>query len=134
MLKKELPVFIIVGLLTVLVDFLVYRLLVIFDIANVDLAKAIGFVAGTVFAYFANRFWTFSHKEHAPGSPWKFVVLYGCSLVVNVWVNAGALNVFGQRTGAVQIAFLIATAVSASLNFLGMKFFVFRSATTSGIG
>lgn len=75
MLKKELPVFIIVGLLTVLVDFLVYRLLVIFDIANVDLAKAIGFVAGTVFAYFANRFWTFSHKEHARevhGSSWSF--------------------------------------------------------------
>ena len=41
--------------------------------------------------------------------------------------------VFGQRAGAVQMAFLMATGVSASLNFLGMKFFVFRPATTSGI-
>lgn len=133
MIKRELPIFIVVGLLTVLVDFVFYRGFVLLDLADVDIAKALGFVAGTIFAYFANKLWTFNHKEHAPGSAWKFAILYACTLIVNVLVNALVLNALSQVTGGIQIAFLIATAVSASLNFLGMKFLVFKSAATSGI-
>ena len=128
MIKRELGIFLIVGSLTVLVDYLVYRGVIWI---GVDLAKGIGFLTGTLFAFIANRFWTFGHKSHAPGSAWRFIFLYLSTLLVNVAVNALALKVMTDTMTAVRLAFLIATGVSASLNFLGMKFFVFKSRSTS---
>ncbi|PRC93971.1 GtrA family protein [Solimicrobium silvestre] len=133
MIKRELGIFLIVGSLTVLVDFGAYRSLVWLEVAGVDMAKAIGFLAGTVFAYFANRFWTFGHKSHASGSLWRFVILYGITLGANVLVNSLALKLFADATDAVHLAFLLATGVSATLNFLGMKLFVFKPRATSGL-
>jgi len=76
MIKRELGVFLVVGSLTVLFDFMTYRGLVWTSWLGIDLAKALGFLAGTLFAYFANRLWTFGHQEHAPGSSWRFALLY----------------------------------------------------------
>jgi putative flippase GtrA len=127
MIKRELAVFLVVGSLTVLIDFLTYRSLVWTGWMNINLAKAIGFLTGTLFAYFANRVWTFGHQEHAPGSVWRFVLLYAITLSANVLVNAGCLALLSPLSIAVQVAFLIATGVSAVLNFLGMKLFVFKA-------
>jgi putative flippase GtrA len=131
MIKREFGVFLVVGSLTVLLDFLTYRGLVWTGWFSVDLAKALGFLAGTLFAYFANRVWTFGHQEHAPGSVWRFALLYTITLSANVLVNAGCLALFSAMSFAVQAAFLVATGVSAVLNFLGMKLFVFRASPLS---
>lgn len=127
MIKRELGVFLVVGSLTVLFDFMTYRGLVWTSWLGIDLAKALGFLAGTLFAYFANRLWTFGHQEHAPGSSWRFALLYMSTLTTNVLVNAGCLALFNASSLAIQAAFLIATGISAVLNFLGMKLFVFKA-------
>ena len=88
MIKRELAIFLIVGTLTVMIDFLTYRGLVWAQLLGVDSAKGLGFLTGTVFAYFANRFWTFGHKAHAVGSAWRFIILYSLTLVANVQVNS----------------------------------------------
>jgi len=126
MMKRELAIFLIVGASTVLVDFMSYRGLIQFQVMEVDMAKATGFLVGTLFAYFANRFWTFGHKSHAPGSAWRFAVLYASTLGANVITNALALKLLAGTAVALELAFLLATGVSASLNFLGMKLFVFK--------
>jgi putative flippase GtrA len=133
MIKRELGIFLVVGTLTVLVDFLTYRGFVWSQLLNVDVAKAVGFITGTVFAYFANRFWTFGHKPHAAGSVWRFALLYAVTLIANVEINALALEKLAGSLSVVQVAFLIATGISATMNFLGMKLFVFKaiSATES---
>ena len=131
MIKRELVIFLIVGASTVLVDFITYRGLIEFQVMEVDMAKATGFLVGTCFAYFANRFWTFGHNSHAPGSAWRFLVLYASTLGANVIVNAFSLKLFADTAAAFQLAFLLATGVSACLNFLGMKFIVFKSIPTS---
>ena len=133
MTRREIAIFLVVGTLTVLVDFLTYRSLVWADLAGVEVAKAVGFIAGTIFAYFANRLWTFGHKTHAAGSAWRFAFLYAATLGVNVSVNSLALMLLADFVSAVQAAFLLATGVSACLNFLGMKLFVFRSASVQEI-
>ncbi len=131
MIKRELGIFLIVGSLTVLVDFCTYRGMIWLNmVADVDTAKAVGFLAGTAFAYFANRFWTFGHNQ-VSGSLWRFFTLYGATLLANVLVNALALKIFSDYIAAIHISFLLATGVSATLNFLGMKLFVFKSRTTS---
>lgn len=129
MINRELGIFLVVGSLTVLIDFLIYQGLVRTDWFNVDIAKAIGFLTGTLFAYVANKVWTFGHQEHASGSMLRFASLYTATLSANVIVNAACLVLFSSISTSVQIAFLIATGVSAALNFLGMKLFVFKAST-----
>lgn len=130
MIKRELSIFLLVGSLTVLVDYLSYRSLAWSGLLGIDIAKATGFLIGTVFAYFANRIWTFGHKSHASGSAWRFTLLYAATLGANVFVNALALSVLADVTAAIPMSFLLATGVSATLNFLGMKLFVFKSSPT----
>ena len=126
MIKRELAIFLIVGVSTVLVDFISYRGLIGFQVMEVDMAKAAGFLVGTLFAYFANRFWTFGHNPHVPGSVWRFSALYASTLGANVLTNALVLKLLADMAIAIQLAFLLATGASACLNFLGMKFFVFN--------
>lgn len=127
MIRRELAIFLVVGSLTVLVDFLAYRGLLWSGLLGVDPAKAASFITGTVFAYFANRHWTFGRKQHASGSWYRFILLYAITLGANVLVNAVMLKVSSGMLWALQFAFLVATAVSAALNFIGMKLFVFKA-------
>jgi len=133
MIRRELGIFLVVGVLTVIIDYFVYRTLVWSQLLLVHAAKGIGFVSGTVFAYFANRFWTFGHKQHATGSLWRFVLLYATTLLTNVWVNALMLSVLSAVPRVMQLGFLIATVMSAMINFIGMKFFVFKAVTSHRI-
>ena len=130
MIRRELAVFLVAGTLTVLLDFAVYRGLLAWGAADVEVAKGMGFLAGTMFAYFANRHWTFGHTADQRGSAWRFAGLYATTLAVNVVVNAGFLAALAPSSlneVAVSVAFVLATGVSAALNFLGLKFFVFAA-------
>ena len=126
MIKRELGIFLAVGALVVLVDYLTYRTLSWWGVLSLDAAKGVGFVTGTVLAYFANRFWTFGRRHHAASSMWRFVLLYAVTLSTNVAINALILKLIVGKQGSVQFGFLIATAVSATMNFAGMKLFVFK--------
>jgi putative flippase GtrA len=127
MIKRELPLFLIVGSLSALIDFAIYRGLASVAAVAIDIAKAGGFLGATVFAYFSNRFWTFGGTAHEPGSAWRYGLLYVITLGANVSVNACVLRLLGDARAAVPLAFLIATGIAASLNFLGLKRFVFRA-------
>lgn len=126
MIKRELSIFLVVGLLTVLIDFLSYTCLYRLDILNVSAAKAAGFLCGTIFAYLANRAWTFGHQTHMAASLWRFIILYSITLGANVAINWFVLLVTKTIPFSVLLSFVLATGVSACLNFIGMKFFVFR--------
>jgi putative flippase GtrA len=125
MIRRQVSRFLVVGFTTVAIDLAGYRLLIATGL-DVDIAKAISFAAGTVFAYFANRQWTFT----AQGGARRFIMfclLYLSTLLVNVGANAAALGWTGESEPALWLAFLIATGISATLNFLGMKFIVFTA-------
>jgi putative flippase GtrA len=122
----QLRRFLMVGGTTVLVDLLTYAALLWAGMA-VAPAKGIGFVTGTVYAYFANRSFTFAtHGSTARFT--GFAVLYTVTLAVNVGVNSAVIEL-GAGSMFTAAAFLIATGTSATLNFLGMKFLIFRSSS-----
>ncbi len=131
MLKHQLAVFLVVGISIVVIDFLIYSVLIYIDQDNLLIVKGLGFVGGTIFAYFANRFLTFRNQKTCSGSVSRFILVYIIGLSANVYVNhlcIYLLNTFlvlidSQKT--IYIAFFLATTISATLNFLGMKFFVF---------
>ena len=129
MIKKELGVFLIVGISTVVVDYIFYKGMVALQWTTIDMAKAFGFIVGTLFAYLANRFWTFSHKEISNNSILKFALLYSITLSANVLINSQLLAFLDNVDYGTQLAFFCATGASATLNFIGMKFIVFRPRT-----
>ena len=126
MIKRELVLFAFVGSASVLLDFLSYLFFIYFKLVEISVAKAIGFLVGTLFAYYANRFWTFGHNALVSGSSWRFALLYTSSLGANVYINKFMLEFLADIEVAFQLAFIIATGISASINFIGMKYFVFN--------
>jgi putative flippase GtrA len=126
-LRGQIFRFLLVGGTTVLIDFVAYRLTMAAGMTPGP-AKAAGFLTGTVFAFFANRQWTFA-ATNAGRLHWEmpsFAIVYACSLLANVAVNSAVLGQMGRSEFVITAAFLLATGVSATLNFLGMKFLVFR--------
>ena len=126
MLTRQLQRFLIVGFTTVGIDFAVYRFLVFMD-APTEVAKGIGFTTGTIFAYFANRLWTFDGAKGGRTVFAMFVGLYLSTLIINVGVNSGVIAFLGEEELFLTLAFLTATGASATLNFIGMRLIVFRS-------
>jgi len=120
--SKELQLFLVVGLLTVLLDYFIYSSLAFFFYFSISLSKATGFIVGTVFSYVMNSKFTFGNNKFKKGSVLKFIIIYGASLILNVLSNNTLLFLYDS----VIFAYLIATALSASWNFLGMKFYVFN--------
>jgi putative flippase GtrA len=130
--RRAPALFIVVGALTVMLDFAAYRSLLWTGFFNLSAAKAGSFLLGTVFAYVANRRWTFAPSPaqmHAPGSGWRFIWLYAATLCANVALNSLLFNALAGAAlpVAMPLAFVIATGVSALLNFFGMKRFVFKT-------
>lgn len=121
----QLSRFFVVGVFAVVIDFLVYRLLLLAAI-GLSPAKGMSFCTGAVFSYFANERFTFRTRGNRLAFS-RFWAVYLVSLAVNVSVNAVAVALLAGVPFAITLAFLVATGVTASLNFVGMKFLVFRS-------
>ena len=122
--SKEIRYFLIIGILTVLIDYLVYFLSRKF-IINTSQAKAFGFISGTVFAFLANRNITFKNHSNICGHLYKFLILYSVTLFINITINNNLLNWLTDFHFKIQVSFLVATTTSAIINFIGMKYFVF---------
>jgi putative flippase GtrA len=124
-ISKQIKYFLIVGLVTILIDYSTYRSLIFFEF-NIIIAKSIGFALGTVFSFVANRNITFNVKNNFFGDLTKFSLLYFTSMMFNVIVNGISLGVLTNSIFKVQISFVFATLISATINFIGMKYLVFK--------
>lgn len=124
LLSFQLQRFLLVGSSTVGIDFVCYFGCLELGIKTAW-AKAIGFIAGMIFAWFANRIYTFS-SQGGRRRFFGFTLLYILTLVLNVSVNQYCLLLLSPSSMAVLFAFIVATGISAAANFIGMKFFVFR--------
>lgn len=123
--SHELSRFLVVGSLTVLVDFVVYLGASVFVVVLV--AKALGFLVGSAFAYWANQRFTFPKTESNRLRLFRFAGVYLIALLVNTFSNLMLLTILGRSYILVVVSFGLATLLSATLNFLGMKLFVFTA-------
>jgi putative flippase GtrA len=112
--------FICSGLGSVLIDFLVYMLLQ--NYINISLAKGFSFICGAFFSYLVNNIWTFRVSKIIVNNLIKFSVLYFFSFILNISVNY-LFFIFFENS---YISFFFATLASTTINFIGMKFWVFK--------
>jgi len=116
--------------MTVAIDFVVYQLLLMVDVPTA-VAKSMSFITGTIFAYAANRLWTFDRAAGGSTVFGLFVILYIATLTINVGVNSTMILLLDEGQTGRLIGFLTATGFSATLNFIGMKTIVFRGRIAS---
>jgi|688.fasta_scaffold333289_2 putative flippase GtrA len=93
---------------------------------NFMISKAVGYVAGTLFAFIFNGLITF--RTHL--SVFKFkrhLAVYFFSLLLNITVFNLTMKLLPSLFGLNKlIALLAATGISISTNFIGMRFWVFQ--------
>ena len=123
---KEITIFIIVGLITVFIDYLIY--IFFFNISvSILFSKSFGYISGTIFSYFANKLLTFKDNRIYSKTFFKFILLYIFTLLINTLSNNYLVTIFeNNHINFMEISFLISTSISATLNFLGMKFLIFN--------
>ena len=125
-LKKELPRFLVAGLSAVGTDYGSYVLLLTWF--DEPFSKGVSFLLGSVVAFMINKYWTFESMPHNLKEVSSFVLLYLSTLIANVSVNQLVLLYFPVM---LFMAFIMATATSTILNFIGMKFWVFKKGDDS---
>lgn len=153
--SKQITKFTISGLIAVFVDFTVYYSLsnlfgnsleVAFgDIIWTDVYKGFGFIVGTLVTYNLNKFWTWRTSDRDNKRLRNFAVLYAVSFVINIGINKLGLSLFkdneiallyttfdGVKTTVFPFktdklfAFVLATAVTSIVNFIGQKIWIFK--------
>ncbi|MDR3070739.1 MAG: GtrA family protein [Propionibacteriaceae bacterium] len=129
-IKTQAWRFVIVGLVSGVVDFGILWLLMAFGV-NHDIAKGVSYIFGTLSAYMLNRRWTF---EAGP-SKRRFAavaVLYAAAFALNVgvfallypWLEA----ILPWRVAAQFLGFAFSQILPTLLNFFVQRWVIFKNA------
>ena len=118
----EIYKFIIIGIIAVSIDAFVYYLLGNFEFFSYEISKRISFICGAAFAFFFNRSYVFQIKHKNISQILGFSILYFTSFLSNASSHDFVLN----KLGIPFVAFIFATAISTTINYLGQKFIIFN--------
>lgn len=116
--------FLIVGALSTVLNYATFLGLFVTLSISYVIAGIIGYVAGMLFGYVVNRFWTFSdsNAEWHWGEVIGYGGVYAISLLLNTLVLVGCVEVLGLPP---LVANICAIGASTFSNYLGLRYVVF---------
>ena len=118
-----------IGVINTTIDVGLYFILTRFSFMdNIILVKGITYFTGTMFSFFANRFWTFSkYSTINMLEVGRFYAAGAIALSINISAMYVLTKIFSVHDG---IAVFIATIITIGWSFTSMKFWVYSSTTT----
>ena len=127
-LKREVGFFIVGGLISVIIDFIVYFFAAPF--LGTFLGKIVGYYSGVIFSFIFNRYVTFGKNlnfdERKTGNHIaRYTILLTFTMLINSCINE-ILYLNLETSHKFAISFVIATGISMNLNFIFMKYWVFK--------
>ena len=111
----------IIGILSTILDFIIYSLLLSYTNVTASPAKRISFLVGTINSFMFNKKITFKSKEKSFYEPLKYLIVWGSSFFINSFSHDLSSKYFEG-----YIPFIIATLISMTINFAGAKLWVFQ--------
>ena len=144
--RKQVVKFGLIGVLAVLTDLSTYWVFLNTlpenfasgSMRNEVVAKALSFLCGLLVTYQFNKRWTWRRKDRSRRRLVKFMATYGISLVLNVAINTGMLELLHHQDPFTAlpfkyfIAFGVATGTCATFTFVGQKFWIFKDPVIRG--
>jgi putative flippase GtrA len=125
-IRRQVSRFLVGGLIAVSLDWGTYYLLNTFFIINPSLSKTIGFLVGTIFAFYYNGVFSFQ-SDLGKVQLIRHLILYFFSMNINLIVFTLSMRFAPAFFGSDSLLSLgIATSFSMSINFVGMRNWVFR--------
>lgn len=117
----QLSKYSLIGLSTLIIDFIIYSVLQSLLEFSSSKAKIISFIIASINSFIFNRKITFNSKSKSIKEPFRFIILYLISLTFNS-ITHDFVYIYNQK----NFPFLIATFVSVAINFNGQKYWVFK--------
>lgn len=131
MIRRELILFAINGLISVAIAFTAYLGLVASGML-IEFANALAYLAGIAYGFSANKRFTFCDgSKVSTGKVARYALLHTFTLLINIGVNSALISIMIGMQGGLSASFLGAIAVSTVLNFLGLKYWVFKPSTSN---
>ncbi len=130
MIKREVAVFAANGLISVAIAYWVYRILVSGGL-SIEFGNGLAYLSGMVYGFLANKKLAFRDASAvSSGMLTRYVLWHAFTLMVNVGVNSAVLAVIESWVFGLTISFLLAISITTVLNYLGLKYLVFKNPTT----
>jgi putative flippase GtrA len=125
--RGQIARYLVAGGSAVVVDFIFYRSIIwMFDMKM--LAKAVGYISGTIYSFYVNRSFTFKRDSSNREQVISYLFIYVVSMFLNTGINQAGLTLLGTGEIGINASFVTAAVASAAFNFVCMKRFVFKRA------
>ena len=130
-LSLEQSRFIIVGVLNTIIG--TTTMLIAYNIFHLGywIASALNYIVGSIFSYFANKYFTFKSEKKSASEIIRFVInitvcYFVAYSVAKSVIEVALRNVHLSVPMLEQISMFLGMGIFVVLNYFGQKFFVFR--------
>jgi len=125
-ISSKFIIFLMGGVLSFSLDWISFLIMITFFGIEFNISKLISFLLGTLFAFYFNSRFTFRKNLYIINF-YKFLSIYFFSMIINILI----FSQFSSRglpnlELRIFMGLLIATTASASMNYFGIKYFVFN--------
>ncbi len=125
-INSKFIIFLIGGVLSFSLDWISFLIMITFFGIEFNISKLISFLLGTLFAFYFNSRFTFRKNLYIINF-YKFLSIYFFSMTINILI----FSQFSSRDLPnlqlrIFMGLFIATTASASMNYFGIKYFVFN--------
>ena len=121
--KEQIIKFSTVGFFTTVLNYIIFFSLYVFLDLHYLLSAAIGFICGVAVGFLFNKLWTFKSDKIINGEIFQYFGVYIFNLTLGLYALEILVSVFQYDPKIANIFVIASTSV---LNFLGIKFLVFK--------